>query len=74
MKQSFKRIAPHLYKRQNQAVNGESSTRYYAIFVDWKGKRRTFPLGSVLKTAKEELKRLLHLSNCPTQGGQSNLF
>jgi len=56
MKQSFKRIAPHLYKRQYQAANGEWRTLYYGILVDWKGKRRRFPLGSDLKTAREELK------------------
>jgi len=39
MKQSFKRIAPHLYKRQYQAANGEWTTLYYGILVDWKGKR-----------------------------------
>jgi len=58
MKQSFKRIAPHLYKRQYQAANGEWTTLHYGIFVDWKGKRRTLPLGSDLKTAKQELKVL----------------
>jgi len=55
MKQSFKRIAPHLYKRQYQAANGEWTTLYYGILVDWKGKRRRFPLGSDRKTAREEL-------------------
>lgn len=51
-------IAPRLYKRQYQTVSGDWSTLYYGIFVDWKGKRRTFPLGSYLKTAKEQLKVL----------------
>jgi len=58
MKQSFKRIAPHLYKRQYQAANGEWTTLYYGILVDWKGKRRSFPLGSELRTAREQLKVL----------------
>ncbi|MCZ6449793.1 MAG: tyrosine-type recombinase/integrase [Deltaproteobacteria bacterium] len=58
MKQVFKRIAPHLYKRQYQAANGEWTTLYYGILVDWKGKRRSFPLGSDLRTAKEALKLL----------------
>jgi len=58
MKQVFKRIAPHLYKRQYQAVNGEWTTLYYGILVDWKGKRRRFPLGSELRTAREQLKIL----------------
>ncbi len=56
MKQVFKRIAPRLYKRQYQAANGEWTTLHYGIFVDWKRKRRRFPLGSDLKTAREELK------------------
>jgi len=58
MKQVFKRIAPHLYKRQYQAANGEWTTLYYGILVDWKGKRRSFPLGSELRTAREQLKIL----------------
>ena len=58
MNQSFKRIAPHLYKRQYQAANGEWTTLYYGILVDWKGKRRSFPLGSELRTAREQLKIL----------------
>jgi len=58
MEQKFVRIAPHLYKRQYQTSNGDWSTLYYGIFVDWKGKRRTVPLGSDLKTAKDQLKVL----------------
>ena len=58
MAKTFKRIAPHLYKRQYQISGGDWSTRYYGLFVDWKGKRRVFPLGSDLKTAREELKVL----------------
>ncbi len=50
------RIAPHLYRRQYQASTGEWRTLYYGKFKDWKGKRRAFPLGSDLKTAKEQLK------------------
>ena len=56
MNQSFKRIAPHLYKRQYQAANGEWTTLYYGILVDWKGKRRRFPLGSEMRVAREQLK------------------
>jgi integrase len=37
---------------------GEWSTIFYARCTDWKGKRRTFPLGSDLKTARDELKVL----------------
>lgn len=58
MAQTFERLEKHLYKRQYQTVVGEWSTIYYARFTDWKGKRRIFPLGSDLKTAKEELKVL----------------
>ncbi len=58
MKQSFKRIAPHLYKRQYETSNGEWTTLYYDILVDWKGKRRRFPLGSELRAAREQLKIL----------------
>ncbi len=58
MGQNFVRIAPHLYKRQYQTLNGDWSTRYYGIFVDWKGKRRKFSLGPDLKIAKRKLKML----------------
>jgi len=59
MGQNFVRIAPHLYKRQYQTSNGDWSTRFYCFFKDkLKGKRRAFPLGSDLKTAKEQLKVL----------------
>jgi len=58
MAQTFERLEKHLYKRQYQTLVGEWSTIYYARFTDWKGKRRIFPLGSDLKTAKEELKVL----------------
>ncbi len=59
MNESFERIEPLLYKRQYETSNGEWSTRFYAIFVDWKRKRRNFPLGSDLKTARKKLKKLL---------------
>jgi hypothetical protein len=58
MEDTFKRIARHLYRRQYITENGDWSTLYYGIFVDWKGKRRCFPLGSDLRTAKEQLKVL----------------
>ena len=35
----------HLYGRQYQTGGGDWRTIYYAIFTDWKGKRRKFPLG-----------------------------
>ena len=58
MEQKIERIEKHLYKRQYQTAGGDWSTLYYARFTDWKGKRRAFPLGSDLKTAREELKVL----------------
>ena len=54
----FERIEKHLYKRQYQTASGDWSTLYYGIFTDWKSKRRTFPVGSDLKTARERLKIL----------------
>src|SRR4051794_41112094 len=55
MKEKFDRIEKNLYRRQYQTANGNWSTLFYGIFVDWKGKRRSFPLGSALRTAKQEL-------------------
>jgi integrase len=55
MNQKFERIEKHLYRRQYQTAGGEWSTLYYAKFRDWKGIDRAFPLGSQLKTAREEL-------------------
>ena len=59
MKQSFERIEPHLYRRKYQTTSGDWHTRFYANFVDWKGKRRIPPLGSDLKTARKKLIKLL---------------
>jgi integrase len=56
MNQTFERIEKHLYCRQYQTVGGEWSTLYYVRFKDWKGKHRTFPVGSELKTARDELR------------------
>jgi integrase len=55
MKASFECIGKGFYKRQYQNTNGDWSTLFYGIFVDWTGKRRTFPLGADLRTAKDEL-------------------
>jgi hypothetical protein len=55
MKETFEKVEKHLYRRQYQTAGGERSTLYYARFKDCKGKARTFPLGSVLRTAREEL-------------------
>ena len=52
---SFKREARHLFKRQYPTSSGEWSTLYYGIFKDWKRVLRKFPLGSDLKTAKDQL-------------------
>ena len=56
MNASFDCIEKHFYRRRYQTAGGEWSTLYYAIFTDWKKKRRAFPLGSDLKTARDELK------------------
>jgi len=56
--ESFERIAEHFYKRQYQTSKGEWRTKYVALLTDWTGKRRKFPLGSDLKTAREQLKIL----------------
>src|SRR5688572_8142433 len=56
MNQKFECIEKHLYRRQYQTAGGNWSTLYYVIFTDWKKKRRTFPVGSDLKTAREELR------------------
>jgi hypothetical protein len=55
MNQKFERIEKRLYLRQYQTAGGEWSTLYYVRFKDWKGKHRNFPVGSKLKTAREEL-------------------
>jgi len=62
MKDRFKHIERHLYKRQYQTDNGDWSTLYYGIFVDWNGKRRRFPLGSNLQGARDKL-GVLHKRN-----------
>jgi len=55
MKTTFQCIDKGFYKRQYQNANGDWSTLFYGIFVDWTGRRRTFPLGTDMRTAKEEL-------------------
>ena len=56
MNQKFECIEKHLYRRQYQTAGGDWSTLYYVIFTDWKKKRRTFPVGSDLKNARNECK------------------
>jgi integrase len=58
MNDEWTNVAPRLYKRQYKTATGDWRTLFYANFVDWKGERRKFPLGSDLRTAKEELKVL----------------
>ena len=58
MNQKFEWVEKHLYRRQYQTAGGDWSTLYYVIFTDWKKKRPTFPVGSELKTAREELRVL----------------
>ena len=55
MKETFEKLEKHLYRRQYQTAGGVKTTLYYARFKDWKGKHRTIPLGSVLRTAREQL-------------------
>jgi hypothetical protein len=45
----------HFYRSQYQISGGDGRTIYYARFKDWRGKHRTFPLGSEPKTAREQL-------------------
>jgi integrase len=47
---------PHLYERRYQTAAGERRSKYYGIFTcKLKRKRRVFPLGGDLDTAKEAL-------------------
>jgi integrase len=57
-KETFERIAKHLYKRQYQNSTGDWQTSYYALFVTWQGKRERFSLGNRLEDACDELGRL----------------
>ena len=61
-KGSFKGVDRHLYKRQYQTGNGDWSTVHYGRFTDWKGKRRTFPLGDDLESARDRLGELRRLN------------
>lgn len=45
----------HFYRRQYQRAAGEWRTIFYAIFTDWKGKRRKIALGSDLAAARDGL-------------------
>jgi len=59
---SLECIDRRLYKRQHLMLNGEWSTLYYGKFKDWKKKRRTFPLGDDLESARDRLGELRRLN------------
>lgn len=52
-------LIKHFYRRQYQISGGDWRTIYYAIFTDWKGRRRKIPLGSEIKAARDALSILL---------------
>ena len=57
-KEEMEKIERHLYRRQYQTAGGDWSTKFYAIFICWDGKRRTFPAGDTLPDGRDELGRL----------------
>jgi integrase len=61
MNQSFECVEKHLYRRSYETADGSWSTLYYGIFVDWKGRRRRFPLGDNLGNARDRLGELRRL-------------
>jgi integrase len=59
MNQTKKRIARHLYEMSWRSAGGEMSRYYYGVFrCRLKKKGRNIPLGSDLKTAKDELVKI----------------
>ena len=54
-KETFERVADHLYRRQYQTAAGEWRSKFYGIFTDWTGKRRKFALGTNEKAARQGL-------------------
>jgi integrase len=54
-KETFERVADHLYRRQYQTAGGDWRSKFYGIFTDWKGKRRKFSLGTDEKNARQGL-------------------
>jgi integrase len=54
----FEKVGKYLYKRQYQTADGQTRVMFYAIFTDWKRKRRKFPLGSNLEDAEDALGEL----------------
>jgi integrase len=63
VEETFERVEKHLYKRQYQTAGGQWRTAFYAIFTDWKGVRRKFPVGDNLDEARDELGRLRKLNS-----------
>ena len=56
--ESFEKVGKFLYKRRYQTADGHSRMMFYAIFTDWKRKRRKFPLGGNLEDAQDALGEL----------------
>ena len=63
-KETSERVTDHLYRRQYQTAAGDWRTKYYAIFTDWKGKRRKFSLGTDEKAARQGLTIRLWADRC----------
>jgi hypothetical protein len=56
MKETFERVADHLYRRQYQTAGGEWRLKFYGIFTDWTGKRRKMRSRSIwLETLRERI-------------------
>jgi integrase len=55
MKETFERVADHLYRRQYTTATGQWRTMFYGIFTDWQGNRQKVSLGTDLKIAKAGL-------------------
>ena len=51
----MEKIERHLYRRQYQTAGGDWVTKFYAVFTCHDGKRRTFPAGDDLQSAKDKL-------------------
>jgi integrase len=45
----------YLYRRRYSKSSGKPVTRFYALFTDWQGIRRRFPLGDKLENARRNL-------------------
>jgi integrase len=55
MKETFERVADHLYRRQYKTATGQWRTVFYGIFTDWQGNRQKVSLGTDLRAAKAGL-------------------